>query len=109
MRPTWCTRSGLLAKWTQQLGLGGRMFYAVGGGRQARQVVLVLHGLKDGLKAFVQRLRTENVDVNRAGKACKERQSTVVQQGAALTEPRSVLLGCGRRASTRTTMRCEGS
>ena len=83
----------LLAKWTQQLGLGGRMFYAVGGGRQARQVVLVLHGLKDGLKAFVQRLRTENVDVNRAGKACKERQSTVVQQGAALTEPRSVLLG----------------
>jgi hypothetical protein len=69
------------------------MFYAVGGGRQARKVVLVLHGLKDGLKAFVQRLRTENVDVNRAGKACKERLSTVVQQGAALTEPRSVLLG----------------
>ena len=83
----------LLAKWTQQLGLGGRMFYAVGGGRQARRVVLVLHGLKDGLRAFVLRLRTENVDVNRAGKACKERQSTVVQQGAALTEPWSVLVG----------------
>ncbi len=83
----------LLARWTQQLLSGGRLLYAVGGGRQARNLVLVLHGTRDGIKAFVQQLRTEKVDVNRAGRPCKERQATVVQQGMALAQGRSVLSG----------------
>lgn len=89
-------RSGytrLLNRWASQLGLGARLWYAVGGGRQARGIVLVLHGTDVAARAFVQRLRTENVDVNRGGKPCRERQATVLQQGAHIGGGRCALCG----------------
>ena len=68
-----------LQRWCGQLGLGGRTIH--GGSRhQSRRVVLVLHGARSGCREFVQRLRTQMVDVDRGGRACRERQATVCWQ-----------------------------
>jgi len=83
----------ILAKWATQLGLGGRLWYTVGRARQACDIVLVLHGTAEASKLFLQRLRAEHVDVNRAGKPCKERQATVLQPGEPLDGNRSALHG----------------
>jgi hypothetical protein len=70
-----------LGKWSAQLGLGGRLFHGVGGGGgRSRGALLVLHGVQRGTRAFLQRLRTQTVDVDRSGRPCRERQATVLWQ-----------------------------
>ena len=64
-----------------------------GGGGQAREVWVVLHGAAASAREFVQRLRTQNVDVDRSGRPCKERQATVLQPATPLTTGQRVLEG----------------
>ena len=70
----------LLRRWCEQLGVGGRLLQS---GTQSSKAVrksnvyLLLHGPTAELKSFLQRLRTQNVDVDRSGRPCKERQATV--------------------------------
>ena len=76
----------LLRRWASSLGLGVRVLAgsaAAGGGGGtasgvARRVHVVIHGSAAGVSSFLQRLRTENVDVDRQGKPCRERRSTVL-------------------------------
>jgi len=69
----------LLGKWNTQLGLCGRLFYSMGGGRCV-SIVVVLQGSPEATREFLQRLRTQSVDVDRSGRPCKERQATVLRQ-----------------------------
>ncbi len=76
----------LLRRWASSLGLGVRVLAgsaAAGGGGGtasgvARRVHVVIHGSAAGVSSFLQRLRTENVDVDRQGRPCRERRSTVL-------------------------------
>ena len=43
-------------------------------------VLCVLHAEAEALRAFLQRLRTQMVDIDRSGRPCKERQATVQWQ-----------------------------
>ena len=73
----------LLRRWTEQLGVcGGRLLHAAPdkGVPRRENVLCCLHAEGDALKAFLQRLRTQTVDVDRAGRPCKERQATVQWQ-----------------------------
>ena len=66
-----------LRGWVRALALGGRLLYACSG-RRAIGIFVVLHGAPSDVGGFLQRLRTETVDVDRSGRPCKERQSTVL-------------------------------
>ena len=48
------------------------------GRRERTDLVLVIAGSRDGVSAFLQRLRTECVDVDSRGRRCRERQATVL-------------------------------
>lgn len=94
----------LLKKWTAQLGLWTRIIFVgggpnSGGGGGTKQtaaaarvsnILCVLRGEPEATRAFLQRLRTQPVDVDRSGRPCKERQSTVRWQGP--YEPSSATL-----------------
>ena len=93
----------LLKKWTAQLGLWTRIFLwaaariaAAAAARSKRRrrrvsnILCVLRGEPEATRAFLQRLRTQPVDVDRSGRPCKERQSTVRWQGP--YEPSSATL-----------------
>ena len=68
-----------LKKWSTQLSLGARVFYqeTVGSSR-VEGVMLALQGEPDDVSSFLQRLRTEYVDVDKSGAKCKERKSTTL-------------------------------
>ena len=51
-------------------------------------MLLVIHGEPSECRAFLQRLRTQKVDVDRAGRPCKERQAAVRWQ-APLVAPKA--------------------
>jgi len=67
----------ILRNWARALALSGRVLYA-NSGKRVHGVFVVLHGAPSSVSTFLQRLRTENVDVDRSGRPCKERQSTVL-------------------------------
>ena len=67
----------ILRNWARALALSGRVLYA-NSGKRVHGVFVVLHGAPSSVGGFLQRLRTENVDVDRSGRPCKERQSTVL-------------------------------
>lgn len=69
-----------LEKWSQQLQLSCLVFAKSPTGEKGdrtRHVVLVIQS-QDENSEFLKRLKTENVDVNLAGKPCKERCSTTL-------------------------------
>ena len=80
-----------LRKWSEQLGLdGGRLLHttpAKPSSTRREHIICVLHGNPDATKAFLQRLRTQMVDVDRSGRPCKERQATVRWQKPLLRAP----------------------
>ena len=67
----------ILRNWARALALSGRVLYA-NSGKRVHGVFVVLHGAPSSIGGFLQRLRTETVDVDRSGRPCKERQSTVL-------------------------------
>jgi len=72
----------LLRRWSDDLGLGVRVFHRAGGVRRgpkgAENVFVCLSGPPQGISSFCSRLRTESVDVDAQGKKCKERKSKVL-------------------------------
>ncbi len=70
----------LLERWASEEGLEGAVLYAGGdgSGRRVHGVTVVLQGGAAGVGGFLQRLRTELVDVDAKGRRCRERQSTVL-------------------------------
>ncbi|XP_072033773.1 RWD domain-containing protein 3-like [Amphiura filiformis] len=61
-----------LVKWAEDLQLGGRlMFYN-------HLILVLLEGLTTEVKEFIVRLRTQRVDVDSAGRSCKERMMRVL-------------------------------
>ena len=66
-----------LRGWARALALSGRLLFA-NSGKRVHGVFVVLHGAPSSVGGFLQRLRTETVDVDRSGRPCKERQSTVL-------------------------------
>ena len=70
----------LLQKWCGQLKLGGVIFLSLHCDPRPRHIFAVLDdsATTGGTGEFLQRLRTQNVDVNMRGQPCKERMSTVV-------------------------------
>ena len=73
----------LLRRWTEQLGVCGCRLLHAGPDRgvpRRENVLCVLHAEAEALRAFLQRLRTQMVDIDRSGRPCKERQATVQWQ-----------------------------
>lgn len=70
----------LLQKWCAQCKLGGVLFLSLHCDPRPRHIFCVLDEPETlgGTGEFLTRLRTQNVDVNMRGQACKERMSTVV-------------------------------
>eukprot|EP00929_Paragymnodinium_shiwhaense_P010063 TRINITY_DN114545_c0_g1_i1.p1 TRINITY_DN114545_c0_g1~~TRINITY_DN114545_c0_g1_i1.p1 ORF type:complete len:308 (-),score=73.69 TRINITY_DN114545_c0_g1_i1:600-1448(-) len=74
-----CLRSFLAAE-----GLTGRLLHKERTpGKRVEGILLLVAGARDAepLRSFATRLRTEYVDVDKCGKKCKERQSTVLASG----------------------------
>jgi hypothetical protein len=75
-----------LCRWAKQLKLGGVIFLSLHCKPRPRHIFAVLDsspGINDGDSAtadFLNRLRTQNVDVNKRGEPCKERMSAVVAE-----------------------------
>ena len=69
----------LLKKWCEGEGLGARAIHkpATASGR-IEGVFVALSGPNDGIKSFLQRLRTELVDVDSKGVRCRERKATTL-------------------------------
>ena len=74
----------LLHRWTSQLGVTAWLIFANGRrssikppASRVTNVFCVLRGPMTSVKAFLQRLRTQMVDVDKSGRPCKERQATV--------------------------------
>ena len=67
-----------LEEWAAGGGYAGVLLYAEAGQSRARDVIVVLQGECGELSSFLQRLRTELVDVDGKGRRCKERCSTVL-------------------------------
>ena len=69
----------LLKKWCEGEGLGARALHkpATASGR-IEGVFVALSGPNDGIKSFLQRLRTELVDVDSKGVRCRERKATTL-------------------------------
>ncbi|CAN0029835.1 unnamed protein product, partial [Heterosigma akashiwo] len=66
-----------LSGWAQDLGLTGAVVFKAG---SKRNVHIFIEGSDGGLKAFMKRLRTENVDVDSKGRSCRERMMSVVAE-----------------------------
>ena len=70
-----------LSKWCKQLKLGGVLFLATHHKPRPRHIFALLDAptsCQAQTDVFLQRLRTQNVDVNMRGQPCKERMSTVI-------------------------------
>ncbi|XP_019645473.1 PREDICTED: RWD domain-containing protein 3-like [Branchiostoma belcheri] len=70
-----------IVKWTKELSLTGRLLF------QERLILILLLGSLQNIKEYITRQRTRSVDVDSAGRSCKERMLTVlweekVQEGA---------------------------
>ena len=71
----------ILSKWCKQLKLGGCIFLATHHKPRPRHIFTLIDAPSSGqaqTDEFLQRLRTQNVDVNMRGQPCKERMPTVV-------------------------------
>jgi solute carrier family 25 carnitine/acylcarnitine transporter 20/29 len=68
-----------LRKWCEGDGVGARALHkpATASGR-IEGVFIALSGPNDGIKSFLQRLRTELVDVDSKGVRCRERKATTL-------------------------------
>jgi len=66
-----------LERWASELVCAGLLLYS-DAGRRVSGVMLVMQGEAGALTAFLQRLRSEMVDVDAKGRRCKERCSTVL-------------------------------
>ncbi|XP_054714951.1 RWD domain-containing protein 3-like isoform X2 [Uloborus diversus] len=64
-----------ISNWVKDLSLNGMLLYS------PKQSILIVQGFKMQLKDFTTRLRTVCVDVDAAGRACKERMSKVLFEG----------------------------
>ena len=70
-----------LSRWCQNLKLGGVLFLATHHKPRPRHIFALIDApssCQSQTDDFLQRLRTQNVDVNMRGQPCKERMSTVV-------------------------------
>ena len=63
-----------LARWASELVCAGLLLYS-DAGRRVSGVMLVMQGEAGALTAFLQRLRSEMVDVDAKGRRCKERSA----------------------------------
>ncbi|XP_042209360.1 RWD domain-containing protein 3-like isoform X2 [Homarus americanus] len=61
--------------WCEELDLVGRIVFCL------RWIFLFLQGSADDIKMYIQRNKTQCVDVNSSGKPCKERLLSVLYQG----------------------------
>lgn len=71
----------ILSKWCKQLKIGGVIFLATHHKPRPRHIFTLIDApssCQSQTDEFLQRLRTQNVDVNMRGQPCKERMSTVV-------------------------------
>ena len=69
-----------LQRWVTQLGLTGTLLYSTADARPPHRwvyILVVLRGPRSSIGTFLQRLRSQAVDVDRTGRPCKERQATV--------------------------------
>lgn len=86
--------TGLLRSWARELGLRGRCLLSLGpraalaANSRVNGVLVVLGGARGACSTFVQRLRTEKVDLDRFGKPCKEKKARVLRNAAAPDGPR---------------------
>jgi len=72
-----------LGKWCKQLKIGGVLFLATHHKPRPRHIFTLIDApttCHSQVDEFLQRLRTQNVDVNMKGQPCKERMSTVVAE-----------------------------
>ncbi|XP_078574677.1 RWD domain-containing protein 3-like [Branchiostoma floridae x Branchiostoma japonicum] len=61
-----------IMKWTKELSLTGRLLF------QERLILILLLGSMKNIKDYITRQRTRSVDVDSAGRSCKERMLTVL-------------------------------
>jgi hypothetical protein len=67
-----------LRKWAAASGVRVSLYYSADGAKRVRGVLLLAVAPAATISAFLQRLRTEHVDVDSRGRSCRERQSTVL-------------------------------
>ncbi|KAI7837367.1 hypothetical protein COHA_008806 [Chlorella ohadii] len=83
--------SRLIRRWAAELGLGGRLLFC----GSSPIILILLGGAADGLKEFLLRMRTRNVDVDSKGRPCRERMMTVLALGDCRAESCTAWQACG--------------
>ncbi|TRY87550.1 hypothetical protein DNTS_007100 [Danionella cerebrum] len=61
----------MVEKWVSELGLTGRLF-------TGKLILILLHGIKENIKQYIQLQKTVKVDVDSSGKPCKEKMMRVL-------------------------------
>nr|XP_054761213.1 RWD domain-containing protein 3-like [Lytechinus pictus] len=63
-----------LTSWCEELGIMGRIIFV------ERLILILLEGHQARVKEFILRLKTQKVDVDSSGKACKEKMMSVLSE-----------------------------
>lgn len=61
--------------WCKELNLGVRIVFCI------QWIFIILQGYEENIKTYIQRNKTQCVDVDSSGRACKERLMSVLYQG----------------------------